>query len=55
MGGGGRGQRDRGPKKGKAVMHPVKATLEDLFHGKTTKVASGNSFFKKCNCFMPNR
>jgi DnaJ family protein A protein 2 len=35
---GGGGQRS-GPKKGKTVMHPVKATLEDLYNGKTTKVA----------------
>jgi DnaJ family protein A protein 2 len=38
--GGGGGQRGpQGPKKGKSVMHPVKATLEDLYNGKTTKVA----------------
>jgi len=34
---GGHGQ--RGPQKGKSVMHPVKATLEDLYNGKTSKVA----------------
>jgi len=28
-----------GPKKGKSVMHAVKATLEDLYNGKTSKVA----------------
>lgn len=50
MGGGGRGARDRGPKKGKSVMHPVKATLEDLFHGKTTKVAvSRDRICPKCD------
>jgi len=39
MGGGGRGGQARaGPKKGKAVAHPVKATLEDLYNGKTAKV-----------------
>lgn len=37
-GGGMRGAR-QGPKKGKSVMHPVKATLEDLYNGKTAKVA----------------
>lgn len=34
--GGGEGQ--RGPKKGKSVLHPVKATLEDLYNGKSTKI-----------------
>jgi DnaJ family protein A protein 2 len=38
MGGGGRG-RQTGPKKGKSVLHPVKATLADLYNGKSTKVA----------------
>lgn len=28
-----------GPRKGKSVLHPVKATLADLYNGKTTKVA----------------
>ena len=47
---GGRGQKDRGPKKGKSVMHPVKATLEDLFHGKTSKVAvSRDRICSKCD------
>lgn len=35
MGGGGG---NRGPKKGKSVLHPVKATLEDLYNGKSTKI-----------------
>jgi DnaJ family protein A protein 2 len=34
MGGGGKS----GPKKGKSVLHPVKATLEDLYNGKSTKI-----------------
>jgi DnaJ homolog subfamily A member 2 len=38
-GGGMRGGARQGPKKGKTVMHPVKATLEDLYNGKSTKVA----------------
>ena len=50
MGGGGRGGQQRGPKKGKSVMHPVKATLEDLFHGKTSKVAvSRDRICSKCD------
>jgi DnaJ family protein A protein 2 len=40
FGGGGRGNGGRqGLKKGKSVLHPVKATLEDLYNGKTAKVA----------------
>lgn len=40
MFGGGRGGGGRqGPKKGKSVLHPIKATLEDLYNGKTAKVA----------------
>ena len=38
MGGRG-GGRDAGPRKGKSVLHPVKASLADLYNGKTTKVA----------------
>jgi DnaJ family protein A protein 2 len=36
--GGGR-QQKAGPKKGKPVLHQVKATLEDLYNGKTSKLA----------------
>ena len=36
---GGRGQQQRGPKKGKSVMNPIKATLEELYVGKTQKIA----------------
>lgn len=39
-GGGGRGGRGpTGPKKGKPVMHPLKCTLEEIYAGKTTKIA----------------
>lgn len=39
MGGGRGGQGGRsGPKKGKPVAHPVKATLEDIYNGKIAKV-----------------
>ena len=37
---GGRGrQQQSGPKKGKPVMHPLKMTLEEIYNGKTTKIA----------------
>ena len=51
MGGmGGRGGRAQGPKKGKSVLHPVKATLADLYNGKTTKVAvNRDRICSKCN------
>jgi DnaJ family protein A protein 2 len=35
--GGGRGQ--PGPKKGKSVQHAIKVTLEEIYKGKTTKIA----------------
>ena len=47
---GGRGGRQAGPKKGKSVLHPVKATLEDLYNGKVTKVAVNRErICSKCN------
>jgi DnaJ family protein A protein 2 len=46
---GGGGQERGGPKKGKSVLHPVKATLEDLYNGKLTKVAvSRDRICPKC-------
>ena len=40
FGGGGRGGgSDRGPKKGPSVQHPLKVSLEDLYNGKTVKLA----------------
>ena len=41
MFGGGMGgrQQQRGPKKGKPVMHPLKCTLEEIYNGKSTKIA----------------
>ncbi|PVF96770.1 putative YDJ1-mitochondrial and ER import protein [Serendipita vermifera] len=40
MFGGGFGmQRERGPRKGKDLVHRVAVTLEDLYRGKTTKLA----------------
>lgn len=37
FGGGGRGA--RGPRKGEDIGHPIKMSLEDLYNGKTTKLA----------------
>lgn len=37
--GGRRGPQNQGPKKGKPVMHPIKLTLEEIYSGKTTKIA----------------
>jgi len=37
--GGGRRQQQSGPKKGKPVMHPMKLTLEEIYNGKTAKLA----------------
>ncbi len=49
MGGGGRGKQS-GPKKGKSVLHAVKATLEDLYNGKVSKVAVNRErICSKCN------
>ncbi|KAE8241697.1 hypothetical protein A4X13_0g7300 [Tilletia indica] len=36
---GGGGGRQRGPRKGKDLVHRVKATLEELYKGKTVKLA----------------
>mmetsp|Transcript_23397 Transcript_23397/g.53697 ORF Transcript_23397/g.53697 Transcript_23397/m.53697 type:complete len:286 (+) Transcript_23397:205-1062(+) len=37
--GGGRGSRRAGPRKGPSVNHPIKVSLEDLYNGKTVKLA----------------
>jgi DnaJ family protein A protein 2 len=39
FGGGGRGGGRSGPRKGPAVNHPIKVSLEDLYMGKTVKLA----------------
>lgn len=39
FGGGGRGSRRAGPRKGPSVNHPLKVSLEDLYNGKTVKLA----------------
>ncbi|KAK3847991.1 MAG: hypothetical protein J3R72DRAFT_429624 [Linnemannia gamsii] len=48
-GGGGRGGRPTGPRRGKDVTHGLKVTLEDLYKGKTTKLAlQKNVICEKC-------
>lgn len=37
--GGGRGRRSAGPRKSPSVNHPIKVSLEDLYNGKTVKLA----------------
>ena len=39
FGGGGRRARSAGPRKGPSIQHPLKVTLEDLYNGKTIKLA----------------
>jgi len=39
FGGGGRGRRPAGPRRGEDVNHPIKVSLEDLYNGKTVKLA----------------
>ena len=39
FGGGGGGGRSAGPKKGKSVQHAIKVTLEEIYKGKTSKIA----------------
>ena len=46
----GRRDQPQGPKKGKSVLHPVKATLADLYNGKTKKIAvNRDRICSKCN------
>lgn len=37
--GGGRSQRSRGPRKGPSTNHPLSVSLEDIYNGKTVKLA----------------
>ena len=39
FGGGGRSGRAPGPRKGPSINHPLKVSLEDLYNGKTVKLA----------------
>lgn len=49
FGGGGR-QRPQGPRKGKDLVHRIKVSLEDLYKGKTTKLAlQKHVLCGKCN------
>jgi len=38
-GGGGGGRRERGPRKGKDVVHPLKVSLDDIYNGKVVKIS----------------
>ncbi|KAJ7694076.1 hypothetical protein B0H17DRAFT_1057696 [Mycena rosella] len=49
FGGGGGGSRSQGPRKTKDLVHRVHVTLEDLYKGKTTKLAlTRNRICTKC-------
>jgi len=37
--GGGRGRRSAGPRRGEDMNHPIRVSLEDLYNGKTVKLA----------------
>lgn len=37
--GGGRGRKPSGPKKGPSINHPLKVSLDDVYNGKTVKLA----------------
>jgi DnaJ family protein A protein 2 len=39
FGGGRGGRRSQGPRKSPSVQHPIKVSLEDLYNGKTVKLA----------------
>ena len=39
FGGGGRGRGRSGPRKGPSIQHPIKVSLEDLYNGKSVKLA----------------
>jgi DnaJ family protein A protein 2 len=39
FGGGAGGRRSSGPRKGPSIQHPLKVSLEDLYNGKTVKLA----------------
>lgn len=50
FGGGGAGGRQRGPRKGKDLVHRVKVSLEELYAGKVTKLAlQKNVLCKGCD------
>ena len=46
----GGGGRERGPQKGKSVSHAIKLTLEEVYKGKTTKIAvNRDRICKECD------
>lgn len=50
MFGGGRGRGGpKGPQKGKSVQHAVKVTLEEVYNGKTTKIAVNRDRLKNAD------
>mmetsp|Transcript_60867 Transcript_60867/g.170190 ORF Transcript_60867/g.170190 Transcript_60867/m.170190 type:complete len:430 (+) Transcript_60867:16-1305(+) len=50
FGGGGGGRRSRGPQKGEDIVHSIKASLEDLYNGKTVRLAiSRNKPCQECD------
>ena len=41
---------DKGPKKTKSIIHPVKCTLEELYNGKSTRIKiTRDRICKKCD------
>lgn len=50
FGGGGGPRRPQGPRKGKDLVHRIKVSLEELYRGKTTKLAlQKHVICSKCN------
>ncbi|KAI9223982.1 hypothetical protein BC828DRAFT_374570 [Blastocladiella britannica] len=50
MGGGRGGQRDAGPRRGKDMGHVMKVSLEDMYRGKTSKLALNKTVLcRKCD------
>ena len=48
--GGGRGRGKSGPTRGEDITHPLKASLEDLYNGKTVKLAiNRNKLCEECD------
>eukprot|EP01006_Ploeotia_vitrea_P020387 TRINITY_DN52659_c0_g1_i1.p1 TRINITY_DN52659_c0_g1~~TRINITY_DN52659_c0_g1_i1.p1 ORF type:complete len:422 (+),score=34.17 TRINITY_DN52659_c0_g1_i1:171-1436(+) len=48
--GGGRGRGRSGPTRGEDITHPLKASLEDLYNGKTVKLAiNRNKLCEECD------
>lgn len=43
----GGGRRQQGPRKTEDTVHPLKVTLEDMYNGKTAKIAVNRSIYEK--------